>query len=55
MLMTIKCSEDFLDSLIDTFVILHDFATDYSFILQNKHEYHQNNTQVIIHPFVIYF
>jgi hypothetical protein len=34
------------------FVVLYDFAENYSFVLQG---FHWNNAQATIHPFVIYF
>jgi hypothetical protein len=38
------------------FVVLCDFAENYSFFLQDKAQgFHWNNAQATIHPFVIYF
>jgi hypothetical protein len=38
------------------FVVLCDFAENYSFVLQDEAQgFHWNNAQAIIHPFVIYF
>jgi hypothetical protein len=38
------------------FVVLCDFAENYSFILQDEAQgFHWNNAQATIHPFVIYF
>jgi hypothetical protein len=38
------------------FVVLCDFAENYSFVLRDKAQwFHWNNAQVTIHPFVIYF
>jgi hypothetical protein len=38
------------------FVVLCDFAKNYSFVLQDGAQgFHWNNTQATIHPFVIYF
>jgi hypothetical protein len=38
------------------FVVLCDFAENYSFVLQDEaQEFHWNNAQATIHPFVIYF
>lgn len=37
-------------------IVLCDFAENYSFIIQNAAQgYHWNNSQAIIHPFVIYY
>jgi hypothetical protein len=38
------------------FVVLCDFAENYSFILQDEAQgFHWNSAQATIHPFVIYF
>jgi hypothetical protein len=38
------------------FVVLCDFAENYSFVLQDEAQgFHWNNAQATIHPFVIYF
>jgi hypothetical protein len=38
------------------FVVLCDFAENYSFILQDEAQgFHWNNAHATIHPFVIYF
>jgi hypothetical protein len=38
------------------FVVLCDFAKNYSFVLQDEAQgFHWNNAQATIHPFVIYF
>jgi hypothetical protein len=37
------------------FVVLSNFAENYSFVLQDEaHGFHWNNAQATIHPFVIY-
>jgi hypothetical protein len=38
------------------FVVLCDFAENYSFVLQDEAQgFHWNNAKATIHPFVIYF
>jgi hypothetical protein len=38
------------------FVVLYNFAENYSFVLQHEAQgFHWNNAQAIIYPFVIYF
>jgi hypothetical protein len=37
------------------FVVLCNFTENYSFILQDEAQFHWNNAQATIHPFVIYF
>jgi hypothetical protein len=37
------------------FVVLCDFTENYSFVLQDEAQFHWNNAQATIHPFVIYF
>lgn len=59
----IICKEQssFLNNKKDSFkqneiIVLCDFAENYSFIIQNAAQgYHWNNSQAIIHPFVIYY
>lgn len=40
----------------DEYIVQHDFAENYSFILHDKVQgFHWNKSQTTIHPFVIYF
>lgn len=56
-----KEQSSFLNNKKDSFkqneiIVLCDFAENYSFIIQNAAQgYHWNNSQAIIHPFVIYY